>query len=131
MKYLLAHLAGWDEANLEGVQAVLQGRLPEFYDHIDRDWRSFNAQLVSRYKVEDYAQLIARASETHARLLAFLEGISATEFQKDRQVRYRGYRVTIARILQSELDDERVHLEQIKYFVGQFVKLSYIKAGKS
>jgi hypothetical protein len=28
---LLAHLAGWDEANQQAIQAVRRGELPDFY----------------------------------------------------------------------------------------------------
>jgi hypothetical protein len=120
VKDLLAHLAGWDDANMEAAQALLQGRLPAFYASIDKDWKTFNALLVARLKEHGYAQTIACAEHSHRRLLAFLEEVPPPEFPKDRGVRYRGYRVTIARILQSELDDERVHLQQ----VGQLAKLS-------
>ena len=31
LKDLLAHFAGWDQANLEAIQALQSGRLPAFY----------------------------------------------------------------------------------------------------
>ena len=35
---LLAHLAGWDYANLDAAKSVLACKLPAFYEHKDRDW---------------------------------------------------------------------------------------------
>ena len=45
---LVAHLAGWDYANRAAIDAILAGRLPDFYARYDADWRTFNAELVAR-----------------------------------------------------------------------------------
>ena len=50
VKDLLAHLAGWDYTNIEAIQSVLAGNLPTFYKYRDRDWRTYNAMLVEKYK---------------------------------------------------------------------------------
>ncbi len=116
VKDLLSHLAGWDYANLEGVEAILQGKLPAFYASIDKDWKTFNSLLVLKYKKEALAEMISCVEDSHRQLISFLEGVPVEEFIKDRGVRYKGYRVIVARILQSELDDECVHLKQIMAF---------------
>lgn len=116
VRELLAHLIGWDITNLEAAKAILDGKLPIFYAHYDKDWRSYNAQLVNRYKYEDFVALLAAVNATHRQLLDFLETIPAEEFDKDRAIRFRGYKVTIARLLQAELEDEQVHYNQIESF---------------
>lgn len=59
VKDLLAHLAGWDDANIEATQAIRAGRLPAFYAHYDPDWQTFNARLVAEYRRDDLADLLA------------------------------------------------------------------------
>jgi hypothetical protein len=49
-------------------------------------------------------------------LLEFLNTIPAENFNKDFGVRFRGYRVTIQRLLEAEQKDEETHLQQIMDF---------------
>jgi len=114
VKDVLAHLAGWDDANLEAAHAVLAGRLPAFYAHHDHDWRSFNAQLVARYRRDDFAELLALVEETHRRLIEFVRVIPPNDLDRDTGVRFRGWRVTVARLLRAESSDEHVHRAQIE-----------------
>ena len=94
------------------------GRLPEFYAHKDADWRSFNALLVEQYRRPTLAEQIALFNEAFGKLAQVLTAMSADEFFKDSGVRYRGYRVTVARLVEGELKDERVHLEQINSWLS-------------
>ncbi|HUW10883.1 MAG TPA: DinB family protein [Anaerolineae bacterium] len=118
LKDLLAHLAGWDDANVEAIQALLEGRLPPFYEHRDRDWMSFNARLVAEYGRQDFADLVSVLENSHEQLIRSIEAMPPEEFDRDRGVRFRGYRVTIARLLQAEADDEKIHLSQIDEFMS-------------
>ena len=113
---LLAHLAGWDAANLQAANAILDGQLPEFYEHHDRDWKIYNAMLVVLYKRPTLAEQVAQARETQKQLLTFLQALPAEDINLDSGVRFRGIKVTIARILQAELDDEQTHFEQVFEF---------------
>jgi Protein of unknown function (DUF1706) len=116
IKDLVAHLVGWDLANLEGVQAVLAGRLPEFYAHHDRDWAGLNAEFVARHKRNHYSALVAEARRAHRRLMKSLLVVPAEEFDRDFGVRFRGVKVTIARLLASETGDEQEHCRQVEEF---------------
>lgn len=116
---LLAHLAGWDEANLQAIQAVRAGRLPDFYAFAERNWNTYTERLVAQYRLEDFAALIESVRSSHQRLVAFAEGVPETDFERDFGVRYKGYRVTIARLLQSELEDEQEHLGQLAAFLAE------------
>jgi len=115
-KDLLAHLVGWDSTNLEAAKGILAGRLPNFYSYHDRDWKTYNARLVAEYKRDDFAGLVLSVEHSHQRLIDFLKTIPAEEFDKDRGVRFKGYKVTIARLLQVEIDDEKTHLTQVEEF---------------
>jgi hypothetical protein len=117
-KDVLAHLAGWDWTNLEAAQQVLTGQLPAFYAHHSRDWQTYNAHLVAQHKRGDWAEVVAVVEDSHRKLIDFLQTIPAEELDRDRGVRYPGYRVTIARLLQAETDDEKRHAVQIREFWG-------------
>lgn len=114
---VVGHLAGWDHANLEGVEAIRAGRLPAFYAHYDKDWRTFNASLVAHYKRSTLAETIALAEASQAALIAAVEAVPASELVADHGVRSPGgRRVTIAMILTVEANDERKHAQQIRAF---------------
>jgi len=117
IKDLVAHLVGWDLANIEAVEAILAGRLPAFYAHHDHDWKTFNAGLVARHKSDDFGKLISSVEDSHRELVDLLTTLPAEEFTKDRGVRFKGYKVTIARLLEAEIDDERMHHAQVKDFL--------------
>lgn len=120
-KEMLAHLVGWDYTNIAATKSILAGELPEFYSHHDRDWAGYNALLVKRHKTEDYAELLHAVEASHRALVDLLGTVPADEFEKDRGVRYKRYKVTIARLLQAEIEDEEEHYRQIKEFLGSGV----------
>lgn len=114
---LIAHLVGWDFTNLSAAKGIQAGKLPEFYSHYDKDWKTYNAELVAKYKRDDFEELLTLARDAHSQLIVYLESIPAEAFEKDFGVRSgRNYRVTIARLLQAEWKDEQEHLEQIRKF---------------
>lgn len=116
VKDLLAHLIGWDFANLQAMQDILADQLPQFYAHHDRDWRTFNALLIGDHKRGGVPDLIQGAGQSHRALLSFLANIPADEFDRDGGIRFKGWKVTIARLLQAEVSDERTHAAQLKAF---------------
>jgi len=116
VKDLLAHLVGWDFANLEAAKAILAGRLPNFYSYHDRDWKTYNARLVAEYKRDHFTDLLLSVEDSHQSLIDFLKTIPGEEFDRDRGVRSKGYKVTIARLLQVEIEDEKTHLTQFEEF---------------
>jgi hypothetical protein len=116
---LLAHLIGWDYSNLEAIQMVSEGRLPAFYEYIDKDWRSYNARLVDLYKKGTLPDLIQAAQVSQGALIDRLIPIPAKDLFHDYGVRFRGYKVTIARLIQADTKDVKAHLEQVKEFVAK------------
>lgn len=116
---LIAHLIGWDITNIEAAKAVLAGRLPDFYNHHDRDWKTYNDHLVAKYKKADFEALLQSARNSHQKLIDFIKAVPDKEFNKDYGMRFRGYKVTIGRLLKAELNDEKKHHEQIENFRQQ------------
>jgi uncharacterized damage-inducible protein DinB len=117
---IVAHLVGWDHANREAIGAIRAGRLPAFYEHYDRDWRTFNARVVAQYKQGTLEETIALATASHEALLAALDAIPAEDVGRDYGVRSAGRRrVTIAMLLTVEARDERKHAGQIREFAAQ------------
>ncbi|MBN2256860.1 MAG: ClbS/DfsB family four-helix bundle protein [Anaerolineaceae bacterium] len=115
---LLAHLSGWDEANRAAVSDVQVGKLPEFYAHKDPDWQTFNAMSVRQYRRPSLPQQINQVNQTVGLLEDCLMELDAAAFYKDYGVRYKGWKVIIARLIESELHDERIHLEQMQTWLA-------------
>lgn len=113
---LLAHLAGWDFTNLQAARDILNGLLPEFYEHHDKDWKTYNATLVSKYKRADFKEQVELVRDAQKQLIDFLQTLPVEDFKLDTGVRAKGIKVTIARLLQAELEDETTHFEQIYEF---------------
>jgi len=118
VKDLLAHLVGWDLANLAAAREVLAGQLPAFYAHHDREWRTYNACLVAQHKLAGWVEMVALVEESHRKLIEYVGTIPAEELDRDRGIRFKGYKVTIARLLQAEAGDERRHAAQVREFWG-------------
>ena len=118
IKDLLAHLIGWDYSNIEAVKAVIEGKLPGFYGYIDKDWRSYNAHLVGLYKKGTVPELIKDAYVSHLALSAQVTDLPAKEMFGDKGVRSRGYKVTIARLIEADIKDAKIHSEQIREFIA-------------
>ena len=119
IKDLLAHLAGWDYANMEAAGRVMAGKLPAFYDHHDREWANYNAILVAKYKRDNMNELMDLVKESQQQLIETIRTVPPEAFNKDFGVRFRGYKVTIQRLLEAELKDEQIHLQQIiDFFKG-------------
>lgn len=117
---IVAHLVGWDHANREALGAIRAGQLPAFYDHYDRDWRTFNARLVAQHKQATLEETVALARASHQALLAALAAVPAGDVGRDYGVRSSGRRrVTIAMLLTVEARDERKHASQIREFAAR------------
>jgi hypothetical protein len=116
VKDMLAHLIGWDETNLHAVKSVLEGQVPSFYEHHDRDWQTYNAGLVKKHKKASSKELLTAVKDSQEKLINFLQTITPEYFNKDFGVRFRGYKVTIQRLLEAETKDEQTHHRQMTDF---------------
>lgn len=116
VKDVLAHLIGWDKTNLRAVKSILKGQLPSFYEHHDHDWQTYNASLVKKHKQDSFKSLLAGMQDSQEKLMEFLQTIPPENFNKDFGVRFRGYKVTIQRLLEAEAKDEQTHHRQMIEF---------------
>lgn len=107
VKDLLAHLAGWDYTNREAVGEILAGQKPTFWQHYDRDWRSYNARLVAEHKREDFAEMLAATEQSHRALIEYLKTVPADEYLKRKPIRT---------LLRAETTDEEEHRQQVERF---------------
>jgi hypothetical protein len=116
VKDMLAHFIGWDNTNLLAAKSILKGELPGFYKHRDREWRTYNAMLVRKYKKGSFQELLTVAKNSQEKLIKFLQTIPPELFNKDFDVRFRGYKVTVQRLLEAERADEQTHHQQVTDF---------------
>ena len=115
---LLAHLAGWDFTNIQAVEQIQSGSVPEFYQYASPDWRDYNAQLVAKYRMDELDTLVKFVGATQHTLLEIISTLQPEELYKDRGIRIRAYKITIARLLEAELKDEQIHLGQLEDFAA-------------
>jgi hypothetical protein len=116
VKDVLAHVIGWDFTNLDAMKSVQAGQVPAFYEHKDRDWQAYNAMLVKKHKKGSMESLLASVKTSQNKLMQFLKAVPPDQFNKDFGVRFRGYKVTIQRLLEADTKDVQVHLQQIVDF---------------
>jgi len=116
---MLAHLAGWDYANLDAAKSILAGKLPAFYEYKDRDWQTYNAMLVKKYRSNNFRKLRATVKRSQKKLVDFVQALPREDFNQDFGVRFRGYKVTIQRLLEADIKDVRIHHQQIVDFFGK------------
>lgn len=117
VREMLAHLIGWDHANQQAIQELLAGKLPAFYAFHDRGWKSYNQMLVERFDQAEDQVLLVEIARSHTELLSALEVLPVEEYDRDRNVRFKGWKVTIRRLMQAELQDEEEHLAQLIEFM--------------
>ena len=117
---IVAHLIGWDHANMEAIEAIRVGRLPEFYAAYDAGWRTFNSGLVRQHKQAALSATLTAAQASHQALLDRLAALPAGDVNRDYGVRSpRRRRVTVGMLLSAEAHDERIHAGQIQAFVAR------------
>ncbi len=116
IKDLLAHLIGWDVTNLQAVQEILSGQAPGFFLYYDKDWQSYNAGLVQEYRIEPFEALLAKAEESHAQWIQYLQTLPADDVVNGKSRSPKGRTITIRNLLVTEANDERKHAEQVRAF---------------
>lgn len=107
-KDLLAHLAGWDDTNLQAVHEILAGLTPGFHHDHDRDWQTYNARLVHEYRRDDWCELLALVEESHRCLIDTLQTVPAASYLKNKK---------IGSLLRVEIKDEQRHHRQVLDFL--------------
>lgn len=117
VKDLVAHLIGWDHTNLEALTQILAGQYPTFLRYYDKDWATYNRQLVRTYSQPTLSALLEDAQASHERLVEFLEALPPDVVVKGKARSERGRTVTIANLLRAETADEDEHAAQIHVYL--------------
>ena len=113
---LLAHIAGWDVTYLQAIKDIQAGVMPKFYSQYDAEWQKYNASLVGQYRKENFGEQLELLKKTHKELLEYLQDLPEEEFERDHGLRNGRSIVTIARLLDSEIEDEQTHCMDIEDF---------------
>jgi len=115
IKDLLAHLVGWDYTNIDAVNDIRAGKPPRVIEHWDPGWVKYNAELVRRYKPDNWVELLEAIRQSHQALIERVETVPAEDIEKDFGLRSpNGTNVTIEWFLQFEIEDEGRHYQQIQ-----------------
>lgn len=113
---LLAHMVGWDYTNIGAIQEILAGQYPSFFRRYDKDWQSYNSELVERYRKETLGESLAELESSHHQLVSFLQRLDAEALVNGKARSERGRTVTIRNLLLSEAGDETEHAKQVLAF---------------
>lgn len=103
----LKNVPAW-QSNLVEIRQLTPGAL-----HVGQ---TYNAMLVAKYKRDSVDELITLTKDSQQQLIDRLETIPPEIFNKDFGVRFRGYKVTVQRLLEAETKDEQIHYQQITGF---------------
>jgi hypothetical protein len=116
---VIAHTVGWDRTNVAALPDLAAGRLPAFFDRYDADWASINADLVARYRLEDWDALVGSLREAGP---AFVKALSAyDDAALDNVVLWNDRRVSLRGMLRAIPRDEADHVRQIEAFLKEHV----------
>lgn len=119
---VLAHLVGWDYTNVNAIESLKHGDVPDFYREYDPGWAAYNRQLIDRYGASDWDELRAELIQSQAAITRILRLLTPEDLERElsRPQRPRPLRrpVTIAGILRAAIRDEREHTRQIRDFVA-------------
>jgi DinB superfamily len=121
---LRAHLIGWDHTNIAALRDLRAGRRPAFYDRSDIDWASYNAELVTRYRLDDWDALLAALRDAQRAFTATYASLSDADLDRDWDGRWLGRTVSLGGLLRAALRDEREHLRQVEAFAAQRTEAS-------
>jgi hypothetical protein len=69
--------------------------------------------LVKKYKKSSSKELLTSMKASQDKLIGLLQTVPPEDFNRDFGVRFRGYKVTIQRLLEAETKDEQTHLGQM------------------
>ena len=117
LKDLLAHLVGWDRTNLDALHDFVAGRRPAFYGRYNPGWIAYNAELVARYRLDDFNALLDSLAASQRDVVDALCALSDTDLTRERAIGRTGRPLTIAGLLRAAIHDEQEHLRQIEAFI--------------
>ena len=115
VKDLLAHLVGWDYVNIDAVKDIRAGKPPRVFEHWDPDWVKYNAELVRKFRRDDFVEMLDVIQRSHQALVEHVQTIPADDIEKDFGIRSPDEtNITVEWFLQFEIEDEGRHYGQIR-----------------
>jgi hypothetical protein len=87
VKDVIAHVTWWEEEALRHLPLIIAGDRPPRYSVSYGGIDAFNALMAERQRGLSLADVLAQQSDTHQRLIAFIEGVP--EDQITRETRFR------------------------------------------
>jgi hypothetical protein len=112
---IVAHLVGWNRNILVGCQQIQSGIRPFYHFDGANDYRSINAEMVSRFSSTDQQALLRELAKGKDLLTSYLEGVDERDWQRDFGVpHYQGGPATIGRAIESLTHDYTNHAAEIE-----------------
>ncbi len=111
MRELLAHLAGWDDATIQALQALEAGQEPPLL--AVRGINSYNAQSVAERRELDYAQIVKEWELVRDQLVKIFAGMPEERLAQ-RVVTPWGAIMPVASMIQVMIDHEEEHAEAVE-----------------
>jgi hypothetical protein len=85
VKDLIAHVTTWEEETLKMLPLIAKGLRTPLYGGVD--W--FNVESVARKRGLSYDRVSRESTETHQRLISYLEGVPENLFATETRFRRR------------------------------------------
>jgi hypothetical protein len=120
VKDVIAHTVGWDYTNIEALPDFRTGRLPAFFARYDTDWATINADLVARYRLEDWDALIASLRESQSAFTDAMRTLGDTDL--DNVALWGKRRITLRGMMRAVSRDESEHVAQIRALVSEHAR---------
>jgi hypothetical protein len=89
VKDLIAHVTWWEEESLTHLPHIVQGIRPPRYSVQYGGIDAFNAQMFAHKRELSLADALRQQAETHARLIAYLQGVRDDQLTSETRFRRR------------------------------------------
>jgi hypothetical protein len=114
---VIAHTVGWDYTNIEALPDFRAGRLPAFFARYDADWAAVNADLVVRYRLEDWDALLASLRDSQHAFTDTMRVLSDAEL--DTPASWGERRISLRGMMRAVSRDESAHVEQVRALLSE------------
>jgi len=117
LKGVVAHTVGWDYTNVTALPDFRDGRLPAFFARYDSDWAAINADLVARYRIEDWEALLVSLRDSQRAFVSAIRTLSDSDL--DNVALWGERRITLRGMMRAVSKDESQHVAQIRAFIAE------------
>ncbi len=86
---IIAHVTAWEEEALKYLPLILEGGKPPRYSATYGGIDAFNARMTEQKSGLSLADVLAQQDETHRRLVALVQSVTADQFTRETPFRRR------------------------------------------